>query len=158
MPEASMKVIIGVDESGCSEAAVAWVKKMPWPRDTRIVVLSVARPAVGAYAEVYAPQAPYMEQVMEEQVRHHQELSSRAERQLREAGFATEARIAEGDPRIALVDTARTERADMVVVGSHGRTGITKLLLGSVAHHVVTHAPCTVVVVKSGDNGARGPS
>lgn len=153
-----MKVIIGVDDSPCSEAAVAWVKKMPWPRGTKIVVLSVARPAVGAYAEVYAPQAPYLEQVMEEQVRHHQELSSKAERNLRDAGFVTEARIAEGDPRIALVDTARLEQADMIVLGSHGRTGISKLLLGSVASHVVTHAPCTVVVVKTHENGGRTPA
>jgi nucleotide-binding universal stress UspA family protein len=150
-----MKVIIGVDDSSCSDAAVAWVKRMPWPRGTKIVVLSVARPAVGAYAEVYAPQAPYLEQVMEEQVRHHQELSSKAERALRDAGFVTEARIAEGDPRVALVDAARIESADLIVVGSHGRTGISKLLLGSVANHVVTHAPCSVVVVKSGENVMR---
>jgi nucleotide-binding universal stress UspA family protein len=38
--------------------------------------------------------------------------------------------------------------ADLVVVGSHGRTGLAKLVLGSVASHVVTHAPCSVLVVK----------
>ena len=39
--------------------------------------------------------------------------------------------------------------ADLVVVGSHGRTGLGKLLMGSVASHVVSHAPCTVMVVKA---------
>jgi nucleotide-binding universal stress UspA family protein len=53
-----------------------------------------------------------------------------------------------GDPREAIVEAARKTGADLVVVGSHGRTGIGKLVLGSVASHVVTHAPCSVLVVK----------
>lgn len=150
-----MKIILGVDDSSYSEAAVAWVKKMPWPRDTKVVVLSVARPPVGAYAEAYVPAAPYMAQVMEQQVRLHQEISARTESALRTAGFSTEARVAEGDPRVALIDTARAERADLIVIGSHGRTGISKMLLGSVAGHVVTHAPCSVVVVKTAESAAR---
>jgi nucleotide-binding universal stress UspA family protein len=52
------------------------------------------------------------------------------------------------DPRDALVDTAKDLGADLVVVGSHGRSGLKKLLLGSVATHVVTHAHCNVLVVK----------
>ena len=45
-------------------------------------------------------------------------------------------------------DVARSEHADLVVVGSHGHTGIAKVLLGSVASHIVSHAPCSVLVVK----------
>jgi nucleotide-binding universal stress UspA family protein len=47
-----------------------------------------------------------------------------------------------------LEETVAVEHADLLVVGSHGRTGIKKLLLGSVASHVVAHAPCPVLVVK----------
>ena len=53
-----------------------------------------------------------------------------------------------GDPREALIEMARREGADLIVVGSHGRSGLTKLLMGSVASHVVTHAPCDVLVVR----------
>lgn len=147
-----MKIILGVDDSACSEAAVQWLKRMSWPRDTKIVVISVARPPVGAYAEVYVPQPSFHAQVMEQEVRFHQELSTRIERSLQVAGLTTESRVAEGDPRVALVEAARAERAGLVVVGSHGRSGISKLLLGSVANYVVTHAPCTVVVVKAGEH------
>lgn len=149
-----MKIILGVDDSACSEAAVQWVKRMSWPRDTKIIVICVARPPVGAFAEVYVPQPSFHQQVMEQEVRFHQDLSTRTERVLQTAGFTTEARVAEGDPRVSLVEAARAERANLVVVGSHGRSGIAKLLLGSVASYVVTHAPCTVVVVKTGDNAA----
>ena len=60
-----------------------------------------------------------------------------------------EARLAEGDPAEALV--AAAEGADLLVVGSRGRTGIASALLGSVSRHVVSHAPCPVVVVKASD-------
>jgi universal stress protein A len=56
--------------------------------------------------------------------------------------------MVQGDPRDALVETARQDRVDLIIVGSHGRTGLSKLLLGSVASHVVSHAPCNVLVVK----------
>ena len=150
-----MKIILGVDESVCSNAAVAWVKRMLWPAGTRVIVLSVARPPIGIYAEAYAPPTPLYEQVMEDQVRHHLEVATRVEGTLRAGGLGAEARVAEGDPRVALLDMARAERADLIVIGSHGRTGLTRMLLGSVASHVVTHAPCTVVVVKTGEGAAR---
>jgi universal stress protein A len=53
-----------------------------------------------------------------------------------------------GDPRHALVQEARQERVDLIIVGSHGRSGMAKLLLGSVASYVVSHAPCNVLVVR----------
>lgn len=47
-----------------------------------------------------------------------------------------------------IVDTATNEHADLVVVGSHGRTGISRLMLGSVAAQVVAHSPVPVLVVR----------
>jgi nucleotide-binding universal stress UspA family protein len=67
---------------------------------------------------------------------------------LRRAGISTETRLLEGDPRDALVEFVRAERADLLVVGSHGRTGLAKLMLGSVSSHATTHASCSVLVVK----------
>jgi nucleotide-binding universal stress UspA family protein len=57
-------------------------------------------------------------------------------------------RIASGDPRHALVEAARSEGADLLVVGSHGHTGFGWLTMGSVASYVTTHAPCSVLVVR----------
>ena len=58
-----------------------------------------------------------------------------------------EKRLVEGDPAESLV--AEAEGADLVVVGSRGRGGLTSALLGSVSGHVVHHAGCPVVVVKA---------
>lgn len=58
--------------------------------------------------------------------------------------------IVEGEPVREIVRAARATRADLLVVGTHGRQGLTKLLLGSVAARVVASAPCPVVTVRRG--------
>ena len=117
-----MKVLIGIDDSPFSKAAVEHVKTMTWPSGTEFHVVSASAPVFVGPGEAAA--------------------------NLRAAGFKVTAAMAPADPRGALVDAARSLPADLIVVGSHGRSGITKLLLGSVATHVVTHAPCSVLVVK----------
>jgi nucleotide-binding universal stress UspA family protein len=68
---------------------------------------------------------------------------------LERAGVSSEAQlIAEaGDPRTTIVDQALTTRADLIVIGTHGRRGFTRLLLGSVAETVLHEAPCPVMTV-----------
>ena len=143
-----MRILIGVDDSPHSEAAIDFVKAMAWPSGTHAIVVSSVRPLVAAYSELYVPAATQPEDVLEEQIRRHQELVSRAERRLKDAGLGTEARVLQGDPRESLIEAAKADRVDLVVVGSHGRTGVAKLLMGSVASHIVAHAPCSVLVVK----------
>ena len=143
-----MKIIMGVDESPHANAAVEFVKKMQWPKDTRIMVLSAVPPMAMAYAEAYVPAPAYLADFNDDLVKWHEESAANAERILRGAGLQTEAKVLQGDPRDLLVELARNEKADLVVVGSHGRTGMAKLIMGSVASHVVTHAPCSVLVVK----------
>ena len=53
-----------------------------------------------------------------------------------------------GDPATAIVETAEKEDADMIVLGTHGRTGLTRLLMGSVAEAVVRRANCPVLTIK----------
>jgi nucleotide-binding universal stress UspA family protein len=143
-----MKVIIGVDDSPHSKAALDFVRKMRWPLNTRIIVLSAAPLEVVAYTLVEAGGPSVIQEVQQELVKTHEELAARVERELRAAGLTTMARVERGDPRDVIVRVAEREHADLVIVGSHGRTGLPKLLMGSVASHVVTHAPCPVLVVK----------
>jgi nucleotide-binding universal stress UspA family protein len=149
-----MKILIGVDDSPHSNAALEFVRGMSWPEGSRAVVISAVRPAVLAYSDVYVPAVPPREDLMADMIRSHEEVAARARQRLQDSGLATEARVLQGDPREALVEAAKVEQADLLVVGSHGRTGVAKLLLGSVAAHVMAHAPCSVLVVKT--PGGRG--
>jgi nucleotide-binding universal stress UspA family protein len=143
-----MKILIGLDHSKHSDAALDFVRNTAWPAGSSAIVMSVVRPQVAAYSEVYVPAAVELEEAEQERVKSCQDLVSRAEQVLKDTGLRTEARVLRGDPREALEEAARTDHVDLVVVGSHGRTGIAKLIMGSVASHVVAHAPCSVLVVK----------
>lgn len=67
-----------------------------------------------------------------------------------EAGGAKQVRTAiiEGHAGTAIVDAATAERADIIVMATHGRGGLGRAFLGSVADHVVRHAPCPVLLVR----------
>lgn len=142
-----MRILIALDASPHSEHALQFVSRMRWPAGSRVIVVSALQPMVSSAAAV-PDLGELPAQVLLDQRRQLEELVSNAESELRESGFATEGRTEVGDPREVLLSVARSERADLIVVGSHGRTGIAKLMLGSVSSHIVTHASCSVLVVK----------
>ena len=132
-----MKVVLGVDGSPSSKKAVEWVAQSLGSLD-RVLVIAAADAGIA------------MSDSMLVKVEH-----DAAEEHVREATSALSAlgskvrgRAVDGDPREVLVDVAQEEGADLVVVGSRGRTGLARLLLGSVASHVALHAPCSVLVVR----------
>ena len=59
-----------------------------------------------------------------------------------------EHRLISGAPADALVKMAEQEHVDLIVMGTHGRTGLSRALMGSVAEHVVRHSPCPVLTFK----------
>jgi nucleotide-binding universal stress UspA family protein len=78
---------------------------------------------------------------------------ARARLQLRanwlgQGAVAVAVRVVAGAPAQAIVDAARADRCTLVVMGTHGRTGIAHALMGSIAERVVRTAPCPVVTVR----------
>lgn len=57
--------------------------------------------------------------------------------------------LLKGDPATEIVRFAKEQECDMIVMGTHGRTGLRRLLMGSVAEEVVRKAPCPVLTVKT---------
>jgi nucleotide-binding universal stress UspA family protein len=66
-----------------------------------------------------------------------------------EPGISVEYRLAEGDPASEILAAAYQTKCDLIALGTHGRTGLSRLLMGSVAELVLREAPCPVVTVKS---------
>jgi len=147
-----MRILIAVDQSPHSERAVRFVSRMRWPAGSRVIVANVMTvpltPSVGV-----DPGVSLMVEVSAEQMTEARTRVAEAEATLRAAGIATESRLPTGDPREVLLRLVEDERVDLIVLGSHGRTGLAKLLLGSVSSHVVTHAHCSVLVVKEDAHG-----
>jgi len=142
-------IILGVDDSACSRTAAEFVRGMRWPDGCTATVVNALPQVSTANPEAYLVMAAQMEELRREQREANGRSVARIAADLGAAGIAAKGVVADGDPRIALVDAARREKADLLVVGSHGRTGLTKLVLGSVASHVTTHAPCSVLVVRA---------
>ena len=67
---------------------------------------------------------------------------------LAKSGLEVATKVIFGSPAKTIIDIAKSEKVDMIVLGSHGRTGPAKFLLGSVTSRVVEHAPCDVLVVR----------
>ena len=141
-----MNILIGVDESPFSQAAVDYVKRFPWPPGTRVRVVSASPPVFVGPGEATAPGV--IAQLMQDQDKMHADIAGRAVQDLKPAGLSVEGAMVAGDPRSTLVEEAKRTGADLIVVGSHGRSGISRLLLGSVASYVASHAGCSVLIVK----------
>lgn len=69
------------------------------------------------------------------------------------AGVTVEDRLLEGDPHETVVEYATDHGVDLVVVGTHGKTGLDRLVMGSVSAHVVRSAPMPVLTVRTVDDG-----
>jgi nucleotide-binding universal stress UspA family protein len=75
------------------------------------------------------------------------------ERTITALGRPADRRVVHGDAAIEICRVAEEGRFDLVVVGSHGSGFLKRVLLGSVSHHVLHHAPCPVLVVRERDEG-----
>jgi len=141
-----MKVLIGVDDSPFSAATLVYVKDATWSAGSQFTVVSACKPIWIGPGELASP-GPIAE-LNQQQEQYHKEIAQKGAKILADAGLQATGRMEIGDPRSVLVEAARREKADLLVIGSHGRSGVARLLLGSVAAHIVGHAPCNVLVVK----------
>lgn len=141
-----MKILVCLDDSQFSEAALQAVLTQFQPQNTQVRVLHVLQPISFApppqMAAEYAPE-------LEEEGRRARELVERAAKTLRAAGFQAETVVEKGDIRLRIIDAATEWNADLIMVGSHGRSGIPRLLLGSRAEFVARNAPCSVEIVRA---------
>jgi nucleotide-binding universal stress UspA family protein len=89
-----------------------------------------------------------LEEIRQREKQDAEQLTRQARERIAAPGLSVETATSEGDPRTAIVDAADEWQADLIVVGSHGRTGLKRLVMGSVAQAVVAHAHCSVEVVR----------
>ena len=142
-----MKILLAIDGSPASDSAIAEVARRPWPKPSTVRIISVVTPYVPGATE-FVPGAETPLEVIEDHENEARQLASGAADRLLETGLTVDVVARQGDPAKVIVDDAADWQADLIVVGSHGRSGLQRLLLGSVAQAVVAHAPCSVEVVR----------
>jgi len=72
----------------------------------------------------------------------------RLKKEAERVGLRCDTIIRDGQPFVQIIRCAREVRSDMIIIGSHGRTGLAQVLIGSVAEKVVRKAPCSILIVR----------
>jgi nucleotide-binding universal stress UspA family protein len=154
-----MKVLLATDGSECSLAAAISVAARPWPGGTVLKVVGVEElvafetpMAASPLASIYP--ASLLEELLADAHTRAVNAGEGARKILETAGLKVLAQqpIPAGDPRSIILDLAQAWPADLVVLGSHGRRGWDRFLMGSVAESVAVHAHCSVEVVRGSDS------
>jgi nucleotide-binding universal stress UspA family protein len=146
-----MKILLAVDGSKYSDAAVRTVTQER-QRDVQVRVLHVLeRPPALAAREMAGYRSALAAAAQKEKIQA-QGLLAKIGNELRSKGFKVSTVLEEGDPKSKILELARKWRADLIVVGSHGRKGLEHFLLGSVSEAVARYAPCAVEIVRAGRN------
>jgi len=139
LQEGAMRILIAVDGSSSSDAVIQETAARPWPKATEMCLVT----AVDPYFFTRAPLL--LEEVKQ---RTSEELEEDAQ-PLREAGWAVSTTALVGNPRHGLPKIASEWKADLIMLGSHGRGAFSRLLLGSTAQAVMRHATCSVEIVRA---------
>lgn len=142
-----MRILLAVDGSQASQDAVDELSSRPWPDPTVVRVLCVIQPFAPPVTD-FALSAATMDDVLQAQQTRAERLTASAVERLSAHRLSAEAAIHEGDARSAIIAAADEWNADLIVMGSHGHTGLQRLLMGSVAQAVVAHAHCSVEIVR----------
>jgi nucleotide-binding universal stress UspA family protein len=134
-------ILLAVDKSQSSEAAVNHAMDIASSYGTRVTAVSV----VDVNDEFYA-QVPH---AVDQMVDKAKSLLEAVRKSAEPFGITIETIVREGEAYERIVETAEEKNADMIFMGSHNRTGLKKLVMGSVTEKVIGFSRCPVMVVKS---------
>jgi CBS domain-containing protein/nucleotide-binding universal stress UspA family protein len=158
-PEASdmtnfAQILVPVDYSECSDAALRYAADVASAFSGRLLALHVLPIRIsGLFGDFPTPAADAM-QISAERDRLRAHVRSVLAK--RNAAPPYDVDVFWGAPALDIVPYAVERGADAIVLGTHGRTGFKHVLLGSVAERIVRTAPCPVITVHAGADGAEG--
>ena len=139
------KILVGVDGSEESLHAVDYAVDAAQKYDAEVIALNV----ILSYVTIFGPAIPrYMSELKQEAQSYLDKVKEKT-KTIGNNRLRLRTEIVEAASAVSgVVDFAEKEKADLIIVGTRGRSGFTNLLLGSVASGVVTYAHCPVMVVK----------
>ena len=144
-----MKILLPVDGSEFSRAAVQSVISLYRPEVVQVLVLRIVEPRIYSVPpQMSAGYAPELEEVLKEDLQRARESVTQIGDMLRSAHFNVDTRVVEAEARNGILDVAAEWRADLIILGSHGRKGLERFMMGSVAESVARHADCSVQIVR----------
>ena len=141
-------IVLATDGSPYSTAAASEAIGLAKKNSSKLTVLSVVPAELATPTDVDFSAAG-MELLAEKEMQAAEKNAKAVKEAAQKVGVAVQAFIMTGKPADAIIETAKDKAADLIIVGSHGRTGIDRLLMGSVAERVIVMSSCAVLVVKA---------
>ncbi|MBI3927661.1 MAG: universal stress protein [Armatimonadetes bacterium] len=139
------RVLLPLDGSELALSALPHARHVSGS-DTELLLLQVVSP-VDTY---FAPHGLDPEELRQTQLRAAREFLEQKKRDLEAEGLHARVLVLEGQAARCIVETATRETVDLVVLSSHGHSGLRRIFFGSVAQKVLRRAPCPVLVVRQG--------
>ena len=143
-----MRILLAIDDSKFSEAAAEKVIEQARPHDTEVRILHVLESPPLLVARELGGYEPALQNALEFQKQHAEAFVAKAADFLRTRGLKVTAALEMGDPKSKILDVAEEWHADLIVLGSHGRKGLNRFLMGSVSEAIARHACCSVEIVR----------
>ncbi len=140
-------LVVATDGSRYSTAAASEAIGIAKRNNSKLTVISVVPAELAMPTDVDFVVAQ-RERLAEKEMQTAEQNAKAVKEAAQKEGVAVQAFVMTGKPADAIIETARDKNADLIVVGSHGRTGLEKLLMGSVAERVIVLSTCAVLVVK----------
>jgi universal stress protein A len=154
------KILAPNDFSDDSTRALGYAEEMARKFGAEVLVLHVDQPlAPVMLAPEFGPSIDtgVMSRIAEEQRLLAQKELDKIVGRLRDGGLKARSLLRVGAPFLEIINAAQTENADLIVMGTHGRSGLAHVLLGSVAERVVQKAPCPVLTIRHPDRKFKHP-
>lgn len=141
------KILYATDFSKASERALQKAVELTKQNRAELLVVHVIEPAPYVAGEEFGGGELYakLEDIAK---RDAQNSMAKLMQRLKKAEVKAQSFLFKGSAHDQIVKAARSKKADMIVIGTHGRTGLSKLFMGSVAGKVVSSAACPVVTVR----------
>jgi nucleotide-binding universal stress UspA family protein len=142
-----LRVLLATDGSNCSIAAANSIAARQWPPGSQFRIISVAD-IIEAGIEPWYTDVGLLEELQRLNSQNARQAIDSAQDVLTAARLVASKAALTGLPKAAILDDAQQWNADLIVVGSHGRRGVDRVLLGSVSESIAVHAHCSVEVIR----------
>lgn len=141
------RMLVPLDGSQLAESVLPYAAEVAARLDLEVVLFHGCTQREGDFSPLYSA---YMEQAMDILRRESEAVRNRTGRPPRETGLEVQCKVAPGDPADQILHCAEEDHVDLILMATHGRSGITRWALGSVADKVLRASPVPVWLVRAG--------
>lgn len=148
------RILVPLDESALAEQAIPVAARIARASLCSILLIRVIDTSSEFGAYMNAPATVLVQDTIDRDITNATSYLAKIAKSPALAGIKIDVEVFTGSPAARIIDIARVEHEDLIIMCSHGETGIKRWMMGNVTHKVVRHSPVPVLVLRSGKDGS----